>query len=64
MSGTTVTAINRGAHVHDWQSQGNWSSGPMRTQQAYAYRFTTPGTYSFVCSYHTRMGMTGTITVR
>jgi plastocyanin len=39
-------------------------SGPMADGDTFAYRFTRTGTFTFVCSYHQRIGMTGTVTVR
>jgi len=38
-------------------------SGAMSQGQTFRYRFTTPGRYTFVCSYHQSLGMTGTLTV-
>jgi plastocyanin len=62
-AGTTVTWINQDSEPHTVTSQGQ---GPLRsaalpTGARYSYTFTTPGTYSYLCTIHP--SMTGTVTV-
>lgn len=42
-----------------------WDSGDMSStgRTSYTYQFVSKGTFSFYCTYHERIGMTGTITV-
>jgi plastocyanin len=41
-----------------------WDSGGVSQGGSYTVRFTTAGSYTFVCSYHDSFGMTGKLTVR
>jgi len=59
--GTTVRATNEDSTVHTWTSSGHWDSGDLATGQSFPFRFTTKGTFSFVCSRH--LSMTGSVTV-
>jgi len=50
--------------THNWVGP-KWSSPDMDSNgQSYTYRFTSTGTFSFYCSYHQGVGMTGSVTVR
>jgi plastocyanin len=40
-----------------------FNSGPIRPGGSFEHRFTTPGTYRYVCEPHEEMGMKGMITV-
>src|SRR2546423_12045398 len=75
--GDTVTWANNGAGDHNVcvakAGSGTCSAGdnqfrngdPSLTWATYtnSYKFTTPGTYKFLCEVHAAYGMTGTITV-
>jgi plastocyanin len=39
-------------------------SGGMSQGETFRFRFTTPGRFTFVCTYHEGVGMTGTLTVQ
>jgi plastocyanin len=63
-AGATVTWINQDTEAHTVTSQGR---GPLRssalsTGARYSYRFTTPGTYSYLCTVHPFMTATVTVT--
>jgi plastocyanin len=63
--GTTVTWTNKDADAHTVTSQG--AGGPpqsaaLATGQSYSYAFTTPGTYSHLCTIHPFMTATVTVT--
>ena len=63
--GTTVTWTNKDTDAHTVTSQG--SGGPLQsaaltTGQTYTYTFTTPGTYSDLCTIHPFMTATVTVT--
>ena len=49
---------------HTWTGS-RWDSGSMSagSNSSYTYRFTSTGTFNFVCSYHQAAGMTGTVKV-
>jgi len=49
---------------HTWTG-AHWDSGSMSasSNSSYTYRFTSTGTFDFVCSYHQAAGMTGTVKV-
>jgi plastocyanin len=64
-AGTTVTWTNKDADSHTVTSTG--SGGPLNsaalaTQATYSYTFTTPGTYSYLCTIHPFMTATVTVT--
>ncbi|MFC1411887.1 plastocyanin/azurin family copper-binding protein [Streptacidiphilus sp. N1-12] len=64
-AGTTVTWTNQDGDAHTVTSQG--SGGPLNspalaTGQSYSYRFTTPGTYAYLCTIHPFMTATVTVT--
>jgi plastocyanin len=63
-AGTAVTWINQDTEAHTVTSQGR---GPLRssalsTGARYSYRFTTPGTYKYLCTVHPFMTATVTVT--
>lgn len=59
-----VTDTDRGA-PHDFTVRAlGVRSGTMGQGDTFRYRFTAPGTFSFVCTIHEGAGMTGTLTVR
>ena len=41
-----------------------WDSGVVNAPHAFSHAFTQPGKYSYFCSVHQALGMTGTVTVR
>ena len=60
--GTTVTWTNSGRSDHTVTSTGGaFNSGTVRPGQSYSTTLNTPGTYRYVCAFHS--GMAGTITV-
>lgn len=60
--GDIVTWTNTSSSIpHTVTSQGVWDSGNMKPGDSFSYQFQTPGTFSYVCSYHSVM--TGTIVV-
>lgn len=64
-AGTTVTWTNQDSDAHTVTSQNN--SGPLssvalNTGQSYSYKFTKPGTYSYLCTIHPFMTATVTVT--
>ena len=40
-----------------------FGSKDMNQDETYSHKFTTKGTYKYVCKYHEEMGMVGTVTV-
>ncbi|MER6123274.1 plastocyanin/azurin family copper-binding protein [Streptomyces sp. NPDC001795] len=63
--GTTVTWTNQDTDAHTVTSQNNagpLNSQPMNTRQSFSYTFTTPGTYSYLCTIHPFMTATVTVT--
>jgi plastocyanin len=63
--GDSVLVTNRDAvapHTFTISALGV-ESGGMSQGQTFRYRFTSPGRYTFVCTYHESIGMTGTLTV-
>jgi plastocyanin len=61
-AGTTVTWVNRDTTPHTVTStSGVYDSGNMDGGAVYKFTFTKPGTYEYVCTYHT--WMKGAITV-
>jgi plastocyanin/sugar lactone lactonase YvrE len=62
-AGTTVTWTNNDAVPHTaTASDGSFDSGNLNPGQSYAFTFSTPGSYPYVCQYHA--GMMGTIVVQ
>ncbi|MBI2916528.1 MAG: cupredoxin domain-containing protein [Chloroflexi bacterium] len=61
-AGTTVTWTNSGGDDHTVTfTSGGYNSGRMSPGRTYSVTLNTPGTYSYVCAFHS--GMTGSITV-
>ena len=60
--GDSITWQNDGQEVHNlFDLGGTWESPALNGGQTYTFTFTTPGTYTYVCSIHS--GMLGTISV-
>ena len=58
----TVTFVNQDSATHTVTSNtGAFDSGDIASGKSWTHTFTTPGTYSFHCKYHSFM--TGTVTV-
>jgi amicyanin len=61
--GTTVTWINRDDDVHTVVSTTlAFRSGGLETDEAYSFKFTTPGVYEYFCTLHPLM--TGKVIVK
>jgi plastocyanin len=63
--GTTVTWINQDEDAHTVTAAGDkpmFKSPPLDTGDRYAFKFDTPGTYTYFCSIHP--AMRGTVVVR
>lgn len=56
-AGTSVTWTNNDSAAHTVTSDtgGQFDSGKLATGQSYSHTFTTPGTYSYHCTYHPMM---------
>jgi plastocyanin len=64
-AGTKVTWTNDDSDAHTVTSQKNagpLSSPALNTGQSYSYTFTTPGTYSYLCTIHPFMTATVVVT--
>lgn len=64
-AGATVTWTNQDTDAHTVTSQGSGgplTSAALSTGQSYSYRFTTPGTYAYLCTIHPFMTATVTVT--
>ncbi|MCW2967579.1 MAG: copper-binding protein [Solirubrobacteraceae bacterium] len=59
--GTTVTWKWAGTDPHNVTGHGFKSK--TQVKGTFKHRFTKPGTYKYVCTIHTRLGMHGTIVV-
>jgi plastocyanin len=63
-SGDSVLVTNKDLAAHTFTiSSLGVDSGNMGQGDTFRYRFRAPGTYTFVCTYHSGLGMTGTLTV-
>jgi plastocyanin len=60
-AGSVVTWTNNDGSPHTATGQGGINSGNLNGGQSYSKTFNTPGTYAYVCSYHS--DMSGTIRV-
>lgn len=61
-AGETVMFYNADGVSHTATAEDNaWGTGTLKSGSYFVRRFTTPGTYSYFCSYHPEM--TGTIVV-
>ena len=64
-AGQYVTWMNNDAIVHTTTSDTpQWDSGDVLPGASYSVYFPTPGTYTYHCTYHGALGMTGTVTVQ
>ena len=61
--GDSVRVTNKDSTHHTFTDGGVFDSGDLAMGGAYTYRFAKAGTFSFVCSYHSTVGMTGSVTV-
>ena len=60
--GTTVTATNLDSTPHTWTSgPASFDSGNLDQGKSFSYTFKTPGTFTYVCTYH--KAMVGTVVV-
>jgi plastocyanin len=53
--GTTVVFVNRDAAAHDATRRGSFSSGRIRGGRSKSVRFSSRGTYRYLCTIHPRM---------
>lgn len=60
--GDTITWRNAGRAPHDVKASA-FSSGNLDPGESFSWKATKAGTYSYVCSYHQSVGMTGTVVV-
>jgi plastocyanin len=52
-AGTTITFTNKDNANHSvTETHHLFDSGRIKTDESFSYTFTTPGTYYFVCNYH------------
>jgi plastocyanin len=61
--GDAIRAHNADGTTHTFTGP-SWDSGDMAPGGVQTFRFRTAGTFSFYCSIHRDVGMTGTLTVR
>ncbi len=60
--GSTVTVTNNDTVTHTWTATGGaFNSGPLAPGSSFSFTFTQPGTYGYLCTIHTFM--TGSVTV-
>jgi len=63
--GTRIRWLNRGQNIHTTTSlDGLWDSPGLERKQGFAYTFTRPGEYRYLCRQHLLQGMIGTIIVK
>ena len=61
-AGTTVTWKNEDGEPHTVVSvDGLFRSGALDTGESFAYKFTKPGVYKYVCTIHPKMVATVTV---
>jgi plastocyanin len=61
-AGTTVTWHNEDGEPHTVVSiDGLFRSGALDTGESFAYKFTKPGVYKYVCTIHPKMVATVTV---
>jgi plastocyanin len=64
-AGTTVSSKNNDGFAHTATSDGgSWDTGNIAGGATGTATFTTAGTYAYHCTYHSSMGMKGTIIVQ
>lgn len=64
-AGTQIRWLNRGQNVHTTTSlDGLWDSPGLERRKGFAYTFTKPGEYRYLCRQHILQGMIGTIIVK
>jgi plastocyanin len=65
-AGDSVRAVvDDGSHTFTGTAgPKTWDSGGLSAGDSYTVRLTSPGDYSFVCSYHQALGMTGSVHVQ
>lgn len=61
--GDSVRVTNRDSTHHTFTDAPVFDSGDLGQNGTYTFRFATKGRYAFACSYHSAVGMKGTITV-
>ncbi len=63
--GTKVRWVNRGQNIHTTTSlDGLWDSPGLERKRDFAFTFTTPGEYRYLCRQHLLQGMVGVIRVK
>ena len=62
--GDSVKGTNADSTNHTVTASGFFDSGDLAQGASYTYRFSKVGTFNFVCSYHSAVGLKGAITVR
>jgi plastocyanin len=62
--GDRVRVVNDDSNHHTFTDSGVFDSGDLGPGGSYTYRFSQAGTFDFLCSYHSAVGMKGQITVR
>ena len=61
--GDSVRVVNDDTTHHTFTDAGRFDSGDLGQGGSYTYRFASRGTFDFICSYHSAVGMKGSITV-
>ena len=61
--GDTITWQNTGEAPHDVKASA-FQSGNIAPGASWSWNASKAGTYSYVCSYHSSVGMTGTVVVQ
>lgn len=54
-AGGTVTWFNDDSHTHTTSGAGGINSGDLDRDDTYSHTFDKPGTYDYVCAYHSEM---------
>lgn len=64
-TGVEVTWVNNGEASHTVTAEdGTFDSGNIPPGGSFTFVFTEPGTYHYVCQYHSGAGMVATLNVR
>jgi LPXTG-motif cell wall-anchored protein len=63
--GDTIVWTNNGASPHTSTSTSteSWDSGTMNPGATFSHTFGTAGSFPYFCSFHSDLGMTGTVVV-